>query len=61
MNAPERLLRQIVAPGVVLIRRAPAVNTLARRRAAARWLRAMQVTMPKPTHTIRSLLTELRR
>ena len=61
MNAPERLLRQIVAPGVVLVRRASAVNTFARRRAAARWLRRMQVTKPKSSKTIRSLLTDLRR
>ena len=60
MNAPEKVTNLMVAPGVMLIRPAPKINVQARRRAAAKLLKAMQVTSAKAKRTIRDLLNEVR-
>ena len=61
MNAPQKITSWLVAPGVALVRPAPRIDARARRRAAARWLKAMRVRDSKPRHSIRDLLREVRR
>ncbi|OGA52736.1 MAG: hypothetical protein A3F74_25460 [Betaproteobacteria bacterium RIFCSPLOWO2_12_FULL_62_58] len=60
MNAPQKISSLLVAPGVALVRPAPTISTQARKRAAARWLKAMCAPVAKPKRTIRDLLREVR-
>ena len=61
MNAPQKSSSLLVAPGVALVRPAPIVSVRARKRAGAKWLRAMCANSSKPGRTIRELLRDVRR
>jgi hypothetical protein len=61
MNAPQKISSLLVAPGVTLVRVAPIVSVRARKRAGAKWLKAMCARSSKPSRTIRELLRDVRR